>query len=216
MLIPEAREHQKRRYIWTGVVAGLTALVLAALIAGGVVLFSGSPAPSRSRPPAAAAAGLVSSARYVYFRPVLCAAPAYTPGSSAAGAMPPASATPSCSPASEFTASNLDVTPSAGSPDGFSSDSVAPDAALAAVPSTSHAADRASAMVLLPAKGGLGLYGAPRLVLGPAEMTNTAIGSARVHWDRTGQWVVDYTMAAGNAARLFRHPLPERDDWRRR
>jgi hypothetical protein len=25
-----------------------------------------------------------------------------------------------------------------------------------------------------------------------------------------------WAMAAGNAARLFGHPLPERDDWRRR
>ena len=44
VLIPEAREHQKRRYLWTGLIAALAALVLAAMIGGAVILFSGSPA----------------------------------------------------------------------------------------------------------------------------------------------------------------------------
>jgi hypothetical protein len=196
VLIPEAREHQKRRYLWTALMATLAALVLAALIGGAVVLFSGSPAGSRAQRPAVSGA-VARSTGYVYFRPVLCDAPAYS-----SGAAPPAVSSPlSCSPTSDLSASNLAVTPG-NSPIGFSSNNVAPDAALAGVPSTSRSADAASTTVLLPAAHKAFEYGGPRLVLGPAEMTNTSVGSASAHRNQTGQWIVDYTMkSAGGSAR---------------
>ena len=194
VLIPEAREHQKRRYLWTGLMATLAALVLAALIGGAVVLFSGSPAGSGEQRPADQAA-LVRSTTYVYFRPVLCAAPAYSSGATPGSAV----TTPSCTPTSDLSVSNLAVTPGS-SPTGFSSNNVAPDPALAGVPSTSHPADVASATVLLPATRHSFQYSGPRFVLGPAEMTNTSVGSASAHKEQTGQWMVDYTMTSGGSA----------------
>jgi hypothetical protein len=197
VLIPEARDHQKRRYLWTGLVATLAALVIAALIGGAVVLFSSSPGASRAQRPGAPAA-LVPSIRYVYFRPVLCAAPAYS-----SGAAPGATSAPlSCSPASDLSVSNLAVTPG-NAPTGFSSNNVAPDAALAGVPSTSRSADDAPATVLLPATRNAFQYGGPRFVLGPAELTNTSVGSASAHRNQTGQWVVDYTMTSASGSALW-------------
>jgi hypothetical protein len=195
-LIPEAREHQRRRYVWTGAVAALAAVVLAGLIAGAVVLFSGSTAGSRSPQPAASVA-LVRPSHYVYFRPVLCSAPAYSPAATS-GAAPAASAT--CSPASQFTTSNLAVNPAGHGPDGFSSTTPPTDAALAHVPSTRPAEDVPSATVLLPSTDGTSQYGGPRLLLGPAEMTNASIGSAVVHRFEGRQWVVDYTMKPSTSA----------------
>lgn len=176
--------------------ATLAALVLAALIAGAVVLFSGSPAGSRAQRPAASAA-VARSTNYVYFRPVLCAAPGYSSDATPA----PVATPPSCSPTSELSVSNLAVTPK-NSALGFSSNNVAPDNALAGVPSTSRSADAASNTVLLPVSHNALAYGDPRFVLGPAEMTNSSVGSASAVRDQTGQWVVDYTMnSAGGAAR---------------
>ena len=198
VLIPEARQHQKSRYLWTGLVAALAALVLAALIGGAVILLSSSPTASGSRQ-AVVPAVAAPRASYVYFRPVLCAVPAYTPG---AGSVAPASP-PSCDAASELTGSNLGVTPLKQAPDGFTSNNVAPDSALADVPSTSPSADRAaaSATVLLPAlPGSDGFAAGQRLVLGPAEMTNTSVGSAHASKNRFGQWEVDYTMESGTAS----------------
>ncbi len=200
VLIPEARDHQKRRYLWTGVVAALAALVLAALIGGAVVFFSSSPAGSGARRPAAPPA-LASSASYVYFRPVLCVAPAYSPGPT-----PSVGPTtlPTCDSTSLLTASNLGVTPIGTAPDGFSENNVAPDGSLAGIPTTAPSTDQASAnsTVLLPATPGSdGFAAGQRLVLGPVEMTNTSVGSASAHKDQTGQWVVDYTMKSGGSAR---------------
>jgi hypothetical protein len=199
VLIPEAREHQKRRYLWTGLMVTLAALVLAVLIGGAVILFSGSPAGSRAQRPAVSAA-VARSTGYVYFRPVLCAAPDYSSGATPAPAAMPLS----CSPTSELSGSNLAVTPK-NSALGFSSNNVAPDSALAGVPSTSRSADAASVTVLLPATRNAFQYGGPRFVLGPAEMTNTSVSSASAHRNQTGQWVVDYTMkSAGGSARWDR------------
>jgi preprotein translocase subunit SecD len=198
VLIPEARDHQKRRYLWTALVATLAALVLAALIGGAVIVFSRSPTGSGARHPAAPAA-LASSSSFVYFRPVLCVAPAYAP---AAGAVPSAT-TPSCSPSSLLDASNLDVTPGSAKtdPDGFMTNNVPPDGALATVPSTSRAADLPSATVLLSTTRGAAGYEGPRVVLGPAQMTSASISTASVHKDQFGQWIVDYNTSASGAAR---------------
>jgi hypothetical protein len=202
MLIPEARDHQKRRYLWTGLVATLAALVFAALIGGAVVLFSGSPSGSRSQRPAAAAAPATAHTSYVYFRPVLCGAPAYSSGDASGAATAPLS----CSPTSVLSASNLGVDPAGATngADGFVSNHVEADTALAAVPSTSHPKDTSSATVLLPVtpRSNIGL-GYPRLVLGPAQMTNASVGSASAHRNQTGQWVVDYTMKSADGAALW-------------
>ena len=148
-----------------------------AILAGGVTLPAGAAVHRGSK-----------SSDLVYFRSVLCFAPAYNPAALDPG---PLSAS-SCSQASRLNVTNLGVTPN-DSDAGFSSQNVAPDPALAGVPSTSAAKDRASASVLLP--GPLAYWpGVARYVLGPAEMTSASIAGASVSKDQTGVWVVDYTM----------------------
>ena len=126
------------------------------------------------------------------------AAPAYD-ASASSGAATPA---PSCSAASDLSASGLDVTPRETGK-GFGSNNVGPDNALAGQPSTPRSTDRASttATVLLPMNRAAQLGFAPgqRLVLGPVEMTNTSVGAASAHENQTGQWVVDYTTTAAGA-----------------
>jgi hypothetical protein len=195
VLIPEARNHQKRRYLRTGLVAGLAALVVAALIAGAVALLGGSPPGTGSERPAATAVAAPSPS-YVYFRPVLCAAPSYA----AQGAPTPLNSLPSCSAASLRTASNLDDTVPLGT-----TIDVGSDVAFAAVPSTARSADRPSATVLLTALPGAAFPRTARLVLGPAQMTNASMGSAVARKAYPGgPWVVDYTTTASGAPRWDR------------
>jgi hypothetical protein len=198
VLIPEARAHQRRRYVRSGVALGFCALLAAALIAAAVVLF-GPVAGGRTQgsPPAALVA---KSAATVYFRPVLCTAPLFNPAAGAAGG----AGSPSCSQGSALTTKSLNVQPIVSSPSGFTENNVPTDSALAGVPSTKPSADTASATVLLPALTVKGLpgNGAERYVLGPAEMSSSSIRFAVARrTPQTGQWVVDYTTTTRGAAR---------------
>jgi len=197
-LIPEAREHRRRRHVRTALILVVTTLLLAALIVG-AVLFSGGPSAEGQTHPGGASAGAGGvTAGAVYFRPVLCFAPAYDPAAHSATS----SAAPSCSAASTLSAANLDTRPG-GVPGGFESNVAPPDQALAGVPSTKPAAVTPSATVLLP---GVPLPrheaagSAMRYVLGPAEMSSSAIESATATRSETGQWVVRYTTTASGAA----------------
>jgi len=157
-------------------VAGGAAL---AILAGGITL------------PAAAALHRGSkSSDVVYFRSVLCFAPAYNPAAPDPG---PLSAS-SCSPASRLSESNLGVTPNSNTAGGFTTLNVDPDAALAGVPSTSAAKETAAATVLLPGFSKGVLPGVARYVLGPAEMTSASVAEASASRNQTGAWVVDYTV----------------------
>jgi hypothetical protein len=201
-LIPEARQHQHRRYLRTGVVAALGALIVAALVASGLVLLSGPAASGKSHPVSARAVS-ASSPAPVFFRPVLCYAP---PFDGLAHTSVPSYAL-SCTPSSALTTSNLDVLPQ-GDHKGFMSNNVSPDGTLAGVPSTDPSADKATSTVLLPGLPGaepFALNGRGRFVLGPAEMTSASIGSAVAQRNRTGQWVVDYTMLGSRGAALLDH-----------
>jgi hypothetical protein len=143
----------------------------------------------------AGATGHPARPAYVYFREVLCYAPAYQ---STPSPLPlPA---PPCSPSSLLDLANLKTTPDGHSATGFTMHTPGPDQALAGVHSTSAALDKAKATVLLPARRGVSPQGNGRFVLGPAEMTNRAIASASATKNQTGAWVVDYrTTAAGEA-----------------
>lgn len=124
---------------------------------------------------------------FVYFREVLCYAPAYTSVPN-----PTPLPAPPCSPSSLLSLANLKTTPGANSANGFTTNNVGPDQALAGVRSTPAALDKAKATVLLPALRGVSPQGDGRFVLGPAEMTNRAIATASASKNQTGEWVVDY------------------------
>ncbi|MGH7912810.1 MAG: protein translocase subunit SecD [Candidatus Dormibacteraceae bacterium] len=130
----------------------------------------------------------------LYFRPALCGAPAYNPSAKAAKGTPgskrSAASLPSCPASSQLTATNLGVTPTAGTT--FSERSVPADTSLASYKSTNPTQDKQSKTVLLPAINGAGSY--PRYLLGPAPMTGHAVKSAIAQQTQLGKWVVNYTL----------------------
>lgn len=144
----------------------------------------------------------------LYFRPVLCFAPPYTPptppkAAKGAKSPPPASPGPlptSCPAQYQTTAANLGVKPNASAPGGFSSNPIGPDPALASYPSTSPKADNASATVLLPAAPGT-TQQAQRYLLGPSQLGGAAISSASAQFTTAGQWVVAYTLTSSGSAK---------------
>ena len=192
-LIPEAREHQRRRYLRSGVIAVISALLVAALIAAGVILFAGPSTGGRSSVVRPAVASVTKNPGVVLFRPVLCYAPPYEgPGTSASA---PA---PTCSTASQLSNQNLNVDPSPSSPQGYATNNVPADASLADVPSTRPSADKGYSTALLPGLKTAHNSTVQRYVLGPAQMSSGAIASASVS-NRGGQWVVDYTTTGPGA-----------------
>jgi hypothetical protein len=131
----------------------------------------------------------------VYFRPVLCFAPPYD-----AAVRPTATSTPSsCSATSQLNGPNLAVTPN-DTQYGYSSQNVPPDSALASVPSTKANIEQASATVLLTGLSTPSNPSAERYLLGPAQMTSTAIARASAKRSQSGVWVVDYTLTKTGAA----------------
>ncbi len=193
VLIPEARERQRHRYVRTAVILTLCAFLLAGLVAAAVAAWGGT-TRGKHQPGSPVAASAARS--HVYFRPVLCFAPNYNPAQSAS--VTPGQ--PSCTPASALTVRNLNIQPET-SHEGFSSNFVLPDSALAGVPSTKASAANPSNTVVLPGVKGACNVGVAtlRCVLGPAEMSSALIKSATVTHNRVGEWVVDYTMSARGA-----------------
>jgi hypothetical protein len=190
-LIPEARHHQRRRYA-RGAVALAVCAVLAAGLTGAAVIFFGPASGSKAQVSPVTVVDAHPGGQ-VYFRPVLCTAPLYNPSASTA-----TTSGLSCSAASALTAQNLNVSPGS-SPAGFSTNNVAPDQALADVPSTTPAVEKASETVLVPAVGPQ-RNDAVRYVLGPAEMTSRLIKAASVERTGVGAWVINYTMNSAGSA----------------
>jgi hypothetical protein len=140
-------------------------------------------------PTLSASASAKGSSNVVTFRSVLCYAPALTTKT----AFPPASAFPTCTSKFELTAKNLDVIPG-NSVSGFTSKTVPPDPRFLRFRNTPSAKDLSPSDVLLPvihanAKS-------ERLVLGPAQLTNSAFKSAKAVKNTTGQWMVNYQLTA--------------------
>jgi hypothetical protein len=194
VLIPEARKHQKQRYVRTGIVAVVCALIVAGLIVGAVALFGGPSAIGKAktspRPPAVAGAPGA-----VLLRPVLCYAPLYS-----ASASKTVTAGPSCAAPYALTAAGLDVQPKSGADaaNGFISNNVGPDPALAAYPSSGR--DVAGSTVLLGAPRG---DRNERVLLGPAAMKLSAsdVSSAAVRETQQGVWEVDIRLTPAGAAK---------------
>jgi hypothetical protein len=211
VLIPEARQHQRRRYFRAGIVAALCGLLVAALISFGAVLVTGQTAGGGSHPASAAPSVGVGRVPFVFFRPVLCYAPPYRAAAGTSSTTTPVT----CTAASELTPGNLHVEPTAYRPGvepqsgaGFTMNNVPPDSALAGAPSTRWSEDKATSTVLLPGlrqtnPGPRGTLGT-RFVLGPAEMTSSSVGSAVAHriYPR-GPWVVEYTMRGPRGSALL-------------
>jgi hypothetical protein len=199
VLIPEARQHQKRRYRRRGGLAIIAVLVVAALILSLLLLLHGPGAGSKAQADSKPAAS-AGTAALVYFRPVLCfAVPA---GASSKTAQIVTGPIPACASAFSLSAANLDVLPTSGSGIGYSSKNIAPDPQYTSYPSSStEQTDDASSTVLLPGlNGACGGGQLTRCVLGPAVMSSRSIQRATVVRSRAGQWLVDYTMGSANSA----------------
>jgi hypothetical protein len=190
-LIPEARERQRRRYLRSGLLAAVGALVIATLIAAGVSLFSG-PSTNGGLSVGPSVGVTATSSGTVYFRPVRCVAPPYRATTTASAAAP------TCSAASQLTQQNLGIASSAR---GFRTGSVPADASLANVPSTTLQQDKPTSTVLLPGLATKGnTSGPPRYILGPAEMSTRSIASAVAQRGPDGQWVVHFSTTTAGAA----------------
>jgi len=151
---------------------------------------------------------LLGTTAQLYFRPVLCFAPPYTPPAPAKGAkaQKPAPLGPlptSCPSQYQTTAANLGVKPDSAAPNGFTSNPISPDPALASYPSTPPSQDVASATVLLPAAPGT-TQQAQRYLLGPSQLGGSAIASASAQFTPSGQWVVAYTLTSSGSSKWDR------------
>ncbi len=132
------------------------------------------------------------------FRPALCYAPPVTKTKGQKTALPP-TALPTCSATSALTATNLAVQPNANSVNGYTSNTNIPiDPQFGPYASSNPLQDGYSkATVLLP---GSQNAQADRYVLGPAQLTGTAIKSANAQLNG-GQWNVNIVLtSAGSTA----------------
>jgi hypothetical protein len=190
LLIPEARQHQHRRYLRTGALALLAALAVAALISFAVAATARPAASDRSssRGPGAIA---LTAAGPVLVRPVLCSAPAHATGVGAPGPLPT-----SCPRLYAQTLAGLGVTPVRG---GYTSNSPPPDPALAPDPTSTR--DRASSIVLVKDPAPSAPSG-PRLLLGPSvlQLSRSTVGAAVARQTQTGAWVVDVRLDTSGAS----------------
>ena len=112
---------------------------------------------------------------------------------------------PACGAKYATNAANLAVTPN-DSVQGYSSNNPSPDPGFAQYTSTStNEANYQHRTVLLPSLPGSGttLNTSLRYVLGPAQMTGTAIGSAVAQQSQTGAWEVNYTLKGSANSKLW-------------
>ena len=177
----------------TGIVA-LVTIVLVVLIVGFVFLRGG-----RGSPKPAVIPGSVIGAGHALanlsFRPALCYAPPLT---LAPGESPSTGPLPTCSPTSQLSASNLQITPNSSNVAGYTSKTnISPDPQFARYASTPSTGDNKNASVLLP---GTAASGGGRYVLGPAGLVNSDIRSASTeHF--AGQWTINLTLTAKGSGR---------------
>jgi len=188
LLFQEARQRRKRRRLIAGIAAAVVVLPVGITI--GLLASrsgSGSPRPAAQASPAPSATATASAGFSI--RPVLCYAPPY---SVPPGRAPSTGPLPACSPSTQLTASNLQVTPRADNVNGYTADTnIGPDPQFATYPSTTRPNDNLDQDVLLPGTPGEG--GDLRYVLGPAGLARSAIASARAT-RLSGQWLIDLSL----------------------
>ena len=127
----------------------------------------------------------VASAGTFFVRPVLCGAPAFDQ-------VPPidfpaSSLLPSCGAQYLTNQTNLDVTPSTSSAQGYNVNDIPADPSLAHDASTVATADYPGATVLLAADGS----SYARLALGPAQMGSSDIAGATAEFANGSGWLID-------------------------
>ncbi|MGD0379919.1 MAG: protein translocase subunit SecD [Acidimicrobiales bacterium] len=131
---------------------------------------------------------LIGTTAQLYFRPVLCGAPTYTPP--AKGKSPPTGPLPACGEYAT-TAASLNVNTSTSEP----ANNIPANPAFAPYPSTTN--DDPKATVLLPADPQAGGQQYPRFVLGPSQLPGSAVASATAVFDTSiSQWAVSYVLKA--------------------
>ncbi len=136
----------------------------------------------------------------LYFRPVQCFANDYVAPTKvqkhySALKIPP------CNPEFALNATSIDVQVN-NSAAGFTSSNPGPDPTFNNVPSVNPIYDKPSVAIVAPGLpgGGPAQDGTGRYVLGPAVMNGTAVGSASVTQDTTGQWIVQCTLTSKGSA----------------
>jgi len=130
----------------------------------------------------------------VTFRAVLC----YAPPLSKKTEFPLASALPTCTAKFQLTAKNLGVRAN-NSASGFKEMTVEPDPRFLRFRSTPSAKILSISNVLLPLINANANAKSRRYVLGPAQLTSSAIKSAKAVKLNLGQWVVTYRLTKAGA-----------------
>ncbi|MGA7835424.1 MAG: protein translocase subunit SecD [Acidimicrobiales bacterium] len=126
----------------------------------------------------------VGETAQLLFRPVLCQAEV---GTGKLTTVAPGKL-PACGAQYLMSAANLAVNTSTGG----ATNNIAPDPAFTNIKSTKPAQDYKNDEVLLPVLGEKGV----RYVLGPSELSGTAVHKAVAQQDPAGAWVVNYTLTS--------------------
>jgi hypothetical protein len=179
----ELRSRTTRRYVPRVDAKVVFALAAAVVVVVALLAFGAH----RNGPATSATASTIkggSVAHSLSLRPVLCYAP---PVALPHGGSPSTGPLPACSPSSQLTAANLQVTPDTGNVNGYTANTAVPaDPAFATYASTSPSGNQEGTTVLLPGISGLGTN---RYVLGPAGLQLV-----------DGQWSVDVTLTGQGSA----------------
>jgi len=131
---------------------------------------------------------IVGETAQLLFRPVLCEAATGTKLTPVAPGK-----LPTCAPQYTLSAANLNVAVNPNSAAGYTyNSSIPPDPAFTNLATTPSNKDFKPDEVLLPLLGQRGV----RLVLGPSQLTGTAISKAVAQQDQVGAWVVNYNLTS--------------------
>lgn len=142
---------------------------------------------------------IIGTTAQLYFRPVLAGAPAYTPPTTKKSdkAKPAKYVTPPSPTGAYHWTSAYYLSTNGGE---FDCGGYCEDPAYASYQTTSITADNPKKNVIFNNPGDV--YGAARLVLGPAQANGTIISNAYAQLLTTGEWVVEFTLT-GKGTTIF-------------
>lgn len=155
----------------------------------GLVVMSISPA-------IAVAASGTKSPSSVSFRPVLCFATTLDSLKMPAISSSLSTSPMACASSYRLSAKNLDVRQTSNTVTGYTMRTIGPDPQYRNTPDTPTSKIRVNSVALVSGIKGDGVL--ERYVVGPAQLTDSSIKSAKAE-DNSGQWVVTYQLtASGN------------------